>query len=168
MTTSHERCPFANQFSGIVRSWTIGEPGTARTSPCSPADRAVVKEPDRSAASNDDHGAGETGNDSIAAWKVSALRLGPRRHFGDDHSVVGYVLIECAVFAGIDIVDAAGQSRHCPTFKCANMRCGIDAARHAGDDDKAGRRKLHCEYCGKRSAVRRRIARPDDRDGRTT
>ena len=140
-----------------------------RTSlPCSSANRAVVKEPDLSAVSMTTTALVRPEIIRLRRGKVSTLRRRPRRHLGDDHSFVAYVLIEWVVFAGIVIVVAAGQNRHCPTFKCANMRCRIDAARNAGYDYKAGRRKLHCECCGKRSAVCRRIARPDDRDGRTT
>ena len=117
-----------------------GEPGTANTSrPCSAAIRAVISDPERSAAS--------TTTTPSAAPEISRLRLGksrarrhmPERHFGNRGPAGIEDLCQQVFMLGrIDPVVAAGQHRHGAARKAGAMRRLIDAARQPRHDDEAG------------------------------
>jgi hypothetical protein len=120
-----------------------GLPGTAKTSlPCSPANRAVIREPERSAAST-------TTTPSAQFQPVAARKiLGARREAGgalaDEETPLADGALQLLVLGRVDNVDAAGEHSDSPPLKRGKMGCGIDTAGKTRGDDET----FDSEVCG--------------------
>ncbi len=90
-----------------------GEPGIAITSrTCSPAIRAAMNDPERSAASTMTVSRGEAGNDAFAAGNVLRAGAVADGAFRDDQALLGNLVAEALVLGRVDMVRAAAENRN--------------------------------------------------------
>ena len=118
---------------------SIGWPGTAITSrPASAARRAVMSEPDRSAASTTTtapaRGPRRCGC-GAGKWRACGSR--PERMLGDAEAAGRDLGREARVLLRVDVVHAARHHRHGAGGERGAVRLGVDAAGEARDDDEA-------------------------------
>jgi len=114
-----------------------GLPGTANTSrPCSPANRAVISEPDRSAAST------TTTPSEIPEFRQ--LWRGESFPRGEKPGARSLIRSPCSPiercsssFLPVDIVNTAGKKGNSATRKCGKVSCGVDATGETRGDDEA-------------------------------
>ena len=144
-----------------------GWPGMANTSrPCSPAMRAVMRVPDRRAAS--------TISTPSASPEMMRLRRGKSWARGTKPG--GFSVTRqprspiCALQAGvlrwINIVDAARQHGHGSRRQGRIVGCRVDPAGEAGGDHEPGRAEMRGEQARELLACRRAVACADDGDHR--
>ena len=143
-------------------------PGTAKTSRfCSSAQRAVMRVPEYSAASTTSTPIDMPLMNAVADGKI--LRSGKSSHgkFGDQRAAEGKNLLgQPRVFFGIDHIDAGAKYRDGFALggDRAAMAGGIDAARHAADNDQSLRGQIAGQPLGHARAVGRGMARSDHGD----
>ena len=101
-----------------------GDPGTANSSrPASWARRAVIRLPERSAASTTTTPSDEAGDDAVAAREVARLGRGAERRLGDHGACLGDAALQIGVLRRVGIVEAAGHRRDgAPGLQRAGMR----------------------------------------------
>jgi hypothetical protein len=96
--------------------------------------------------------------------KVARLGAGADGAFGDDAALVRQAGVEVGVFGWIDVVHPAAQHRDGAGGQGAFVGCGVDAARHARDDDMTGLAQLLRQAARDPLAARRGDAGADDGD----
>ena len=142
-----------------------GEPGTAKTSrPCSPASRAVIREPDRRAAS--------TMMTPIERPEINRLRRGKSWARGSHPSGISEMaapsnhegLDQFNVLGGIDTVMAAGKNGDRAGLQAGAVCCRVDAACETGNDGKSSRTEIPRHSIGEFHASGRCVAGADDCD----
>ena len=142
-----------------------GLPGTAKTSrPCSPAKRAVISEPERSAAS--------TTTTPSEMPEIRRLRRGkslPRGEKPGARSLMQQALLadgalQLFILGRVDDVDAAGEHGDGAVLERGKMRRRVDAAREARGDDEAFQAELGGELAGEFLPDGRAVARADNGD----
>jgi hypothetical protein len=105
--------------------------------PCSTAWRAVIREPDCSAASTTSVPAAQARNDAVALRKIGCERRCSQRVFADDHALACNGMGERQVPLGVHAVQSCtdhGNGRQlarCRSFQGATMRGAIHAQCHA-------------------------------------
>src|SRR5262245_42034357 len=135
-----------------------GLPGTAKTSrPCSPASRAVISDPERSAASTTTTPSEIPDISRLRPGKVLAARREAERTLADEKTAFGDHLLQLRVLRRIDYVDAARHYGNHPMLERAAMRGGVDAAGEPRGDDETFEpefaRKLAREFLSRCRAV---------------
>ena len=144
-----------------------GEPGTANTSrPASCASRAVIRLPERSAASTTTTPSDSPAMIRLRRGKVPGLRRGAERRLGDH----GAALRRCGAAARRSPAGRACRGRRPPPRRSARsaarlMRGGVDAARQAGDHDQRAR-QVGGQRLGHALAVGRGVAAAHQRPRR--
>ena len=74
---------------------------------------------------------------------MSCQRFGCKRAFRDDATALGDISPEFFILGRINDINPTGDNRDCSTVKGGQMRCRIDAARKAGDDNVS----FCCDFC---------------------
>ena len=97
---------------------------------------------------------------------MAALRFRADGLFGQDGAAAGDVLHQFLVLGRVADIDPAGDDGDRARLERAGMGGGVDAARQAGRDSDPGLAKPLCDRARDTLAVRRSIARADDRDDR--
>ena len=136
--------------------------------PARAARRAVISEPERSAASTTTTPSDRPEMIRLRRGKVAGLRRRCRAasRLTTQRRARRCASSERAFSGGIDDVDAAGQHGDGAGRRARLVRRGVDAARQARDDDEAGlRRARRRGRAAKRCAGGRGVARADDGDG---
>lgn len=140
-----------------------GLSGTAKTSlPCSPANRAVIREPERSAPS--------TTTTPSAIPEISRLRRGKSLARGEKPGERSLMrrppladgALQPLVLGWVDDVDAAGEHGDRPPLKRGKMGCGIDAAGKTRGDDETLDPQLGGEASGEFLSHGRAVAGAHD------
>ena len=119
-----------------------GLPGTAKTSrPCSPARRAVISEPERSAASTTTTPSEMPEISRLRRGKSLSARREAGRPLADEQSPLADGALQLLVLGRINDVDAAGEHGDGAVFERGEMRRRVDAAGKPRGDDEAFKRR---------------------------
>ena len=133
----------------------MGEPGTTNTSrPWSAAMRAVIREPERSAASMTTTPCDRPLTMRLRRGNARARGGAPRGNSASNRPRPAIFAVEPGVLRRVDLVDPAGQHGHGAGVQGSRMGGGVDAAGEPGGDDKARRPQREGELAGKAPAGR--------------
>ena len=99
----------------------------------------------------------EPGDDPISPWKVLVSRLQPGRPLGDETSLGSDACLQFGVLRRIDPIYAPRQNGDCAAFQGRVVRCPVDAARQARNNDESLVRELAGKEPGQLHARRRAL-----------
>ena len=128
--------------------------------------RAVISEPERSAASITTTPSDRPEMSRLRRGKWRAVGWVPRAHSATASPDSAEAVVQPGILRRVDDVEAAGQHRQRAGGEGALMRRGVDAAGEAGDHGEAGLAQLPRHVTGEAAAVQRGVAGADDADHR--
>jgi hypothetical protein len=111
---------------------------------------------------HDQHAGREARNQSIALGKIACARLPAERHLGNERALREDGFREADMLGWIDMIVSSRQYGDGSGRQACPVGAGINAARQARNDRKAGLAKLAREPLGEAHAAGRGIAGADD------